>query len=68
MVFEYKKLSDSLNESNLKNKCDGTNFQTIETDVLKTQLTELFAENEKLKATAQDAILENRRLFYVIRA
>ena len=51
MVIEYKKLSDSFNEMNLKNKSDSTSFQTIQSDILKNQVTELSTENKKLKAT-----------------
>ena len=66
MVIEYKKLSDSFNEMNLKNKFDSVISQTIKTDVFKND--ELSAENEILKTTVQNKNLENQRLNYVISA
>ena len=70
MVIEYKKLSDSYNEIYLKNKSDNTNLvtQNNESNILKNNVTELFAENENLKAIVQSTTLENLRLNHVVSA
>ena len=49
MVVEYKKLSDSFNELNLKKMSDSKYFQTIKTDDLQTKLTELAAKMRRLQ-------------------
>ena len=68
MVIEYKKLSDSFNEINLKNTADSKTFETIETKDLKNRVDELTVENEKLTAIVQDTSLEIKCLNYVINA
>ena len=66
MIIEYRKLSDSFNEMNLKNKSDSMISQTNKTGGFKND--ELSAENEILKTTVQNKNLENQRLNYVISA
>ncbi|XP_047306298.1 uncharacterized protein LOC124909688 [Impatiens glandulifera] len=68
MVIEYKKLSDLLNEVNLKNKSYNTSFsnQNNEPEVLRNKMNELLVENEKLKETVQSLSIKNQRFNYVV--